>query len=381
MLTASAAAQTDSKNAQQPYRVGVILPLSGQVASLGTYVRKGLELAQGSLPPEERNLVRLIFEDDQFDPAKTVVAYQRLDSVEGLDAVFVIGSPPANALAPLTEHKQQILVAIGASDPSIVAGRQYAFIHWVIPPVLGQSLAEELVRRDFKAISFISGETSGAQADVRGAVEALQALGAGSRIVYNQSFAKEETDFRTAIAAMRQKHSDVVVVVLYPGAISAFLKQARSLKLGAEIAGMETFEDESEVRASQGALVGAWYVNAARPTDDFVAMYKKAYGEYPGWASANAFDTLKLINQAAALSHGGHDEIRKFLATLKDYHGAAGLYSASGDNRFQLPAVLKRVTASGFEEISNSAPAPLTKLTDPIQNLQTRPAMAEHEPR
>ena len=39
---------------RRPYRVGVILPLSGQVASLGHYVRRGVELAIEELPAAER---------------------------------------------------------------------------------------------------------------------------------------------------------------------------------------------------------------------------------------------------------------------------------------------------------------------------------------
>jgi ABC-type branched-subunit amino acid transport system substrate-binding protein len=36
----------------KPYRVGVIIPLSGQVASMGGYVRNGMDLAIKDLPPE-----------------------------------------------------------------------------------------------------------------------------------------------------------------------------------------------------------------------------------------------------------------------------------------------------------------------------------------
>jgi len=41
----------------------------------------------------------------------------------------------------------------------------------------------------------------------------------------------------------------------------------------------------------------------------------------------------------------------QFLHTVKDFNGALGTYSASGDNRFTLPAAIKVITADGFKKI------------------------------
>ena len=337
--------------AARPYRIAVILPLSGQVASLGGYVRKGIELALEDLNPDERAGIELLFEDDEFDPKKTVSAYTALSQRKPLDAVFVLGSPTANALAPITERNKQILIAIGASDPGIVKDRRYAFVHWVIPPVLGQRLAEELLRRDFQRIAFITAEVSGALADTNAAVAALQERGAAGRVVYNEAFFKGDTDYRAVIGALKGKSPQAVVVVLFPGALSSFMKQARQLQVRAELVGMETFEDEGEVKAAEGAMLGAWYVNGADPAPDFVSRYRAKHGEHPGWASANGYDALVLTAHAAS---GGSEGVREHLTSLKDYRGAAGTYSASGDNRFLLPAALKQVTREGFVTITTS---------------------------
>lgn len=334
------------------YRLAVIIPLTGPVASLGKYVKEGVELAYQALPPERRSRLELLFEDDQFDPKQTLSAYQRLSASKPLDAVFVIGSPPANALAPITERNKQILMAIGGSDPSIVKDRRYAFIHWVIPSVLGRRLADELLRLDFQRIAFIAGEASGALADKQAAIDSLTANGAAQRVIFNDSFERNVTDYRATINTLKAKHADAVVLVLFPGALSAFAKQARQLDLGAELVGMETFEDEAEVKAAEGALNNAWYVNASDPTPEFAARYRAAYGTYPGWAAANGFDSLRLIADAIAVG-ADSDTVREFLGKVHDYHGAAGIYSASGDNRFLLPAALKRITAAGFESLEN----------------------------
>lgn len=351
ILLIAAAAGAEEK---QVYRIGVILPLSGQVASLGEYVRDGLQLALRDLPAAQRQSISVEFEDDQFDPKRTVSAYHALAARGRLDAVFVIGSPPANALVPLTERKKQILVAIGGSDPSISVGRRFAFIHWVTPDVLGRRLAEELVRRRLRRIAFVSAEVTGCLADLNGALRALEQLGAADTVVYNRSFSKEETDFRAPIAEIKNVKAQAVVVILFPGALSSFAKQARRLSLSAELVGMETFEDRSEVQAADGALDGAWYVNAAAADSSFSARYQNAFGRPPGWASANAYDTLRLVAEAAAASGGENEPAARWLSSVKDYSGAAGKYSASGDHRFLLPAALRRVRPDAFVDIDKS---------------------------
>lgn len=330
-----------------PYRVGVILPLSGPMSSLGQYVKRGIDLGYEHLPADLRSRVELCYEDDEFLPAKTISAYRKLSGSPGIDAAFVIGSTPANALTPIVEADRKILIAIGASDASIAVGKEYSFIHWVIPPVLGEVLARELVRRDFKRIAIEVVDASGGVALGDGLKFALEKLGQGGRILQYERFQNSQSDFRTEISRLKSKRADAVVLAFFPGPLSSFAKQYRSSGLAADLIGMETFEDAGEVKNAEGALTGRWYVNASDPTPWFVDAYKAKYGEAPGWASANGFDSVTLIAKAAAVSTE-NARVRDYLRSVSDYSGAAGIYSASGDNRFNLPAVLKTITADGF---------------------------------
>jgi branched-chain amino acid transport system substrate-binding protein len=340
-----------SAEEKDPYDVVAILPLSGQVASLGNYVKNGIDLAIEQLPERERSLIRVHYEDDQFAAEKTLSAYRKSLQTGRLDAVFVLGSTPGNALAPVVERDKKILLAIGASDPTIVSGREYSFIHWVIPPVLGEALSTELLKRKFERIAILSAEQSGALADVDALTESLAKAGRSDSIVVRKDVAPTETDYRTFLALATQKKSEAIVAVLFPGALSSFARQFRASGLKAELVGMESFEDEGELKASGGALAGGWYVNAADSSSEFVDRYKEKYGSHPGWGSANGYDSLNLIAKAVTEKGDRSDNVRSFLKSLKDYSGACGTYSASGDNRFTLPAQLKMVTANGFEPL------------------------------
>lgn len=354
VLSAVISLNTAADAAPPKYRIALIIPLTGPVASLGEYVRNGATYAYENLDPALRERIELIVSDDQFDPKQTLSIYNQLSTQAPVDAVFVLGSSPAIALAPITERKKQILMAIGASDPTIVEGRRYAFIHWVIPSVLGAHLADELIRRDFRRVAFIAGEASGTIADTTATSHELAKRGFGDRVVFSESYEKGLTDYRTVISTLKSKQADAVVLAMFPGALSAFVKQAKQLELRAEIIGMETFEDEAEVKASDGTMQGLWYVNASDPTGDFAEKYRGRWGTHPGWGSGNAFDAMALVGRAIAAGKSDADSVREYLRSVTIYKGASGTYSASGDNRFNLPASLKRIVGEKFVVIENS---------------------------
>lgn len=341
-------AETDSR-----YRIAAILPLTGQVASMGGYLKSGLDLAYQKLSEDQKKQIEIVYEDDQFNPTLTIAAYRKLSIAGRLDAVFVLGSPTANALVPLVERNKNILIAIGASDPGIAIGKQFSFIHWVIPSVLGETLAHEIARRNLKKIAIVSAQTTGALADADALTQALAQVSKENCISYRHDVLATDTDFRSTIAKVRDKSVDGVVAVLFPGALSSFAKQFRASGIKAELIGMETFEDESEVAASAGALEGAWFVNAASPTAGFVSQYQEKFSRYPGWGVANAFDTLNLLAKGLEQAKREPEQMRNFLRSIQNYQGAAGKYSASGDNRFLLPAELKQIVKGTFERINH----------------------------
>ena len=350
LLPAIADAEQQQTPAAQ-FRIGVILPLSGESASLGNYARKAVELAYQQRSAAERRQVALFFEDDRWNVTLSVTAYHKLVDEKGVQAIMVMGSAVGNALAPLAERDRVVLIALGASDFNLVKGRHFSFLHWVTPETEGQEAVKEMLLRDYKRIAFITAEQVGWLAVYKAVLEALKRSGRGDRVVLDQTYLPEERDFHTYIARARQKDVNAIVIGLLPGSLSAFVKLARQAGISADFIGLETFEDENEVKAASGALYGQWYVNAGEPTPEFIELYRKGYQEYPAWTCSNSFDSVNLLVDGFKINGANTGAIAQYLATLKDYHGAAGRYSATGDQRFTLPATVKVVTKNGFEPL------------------------------
>ncbi len=335
------------------FRIGVILPLSGPSASVGQSVRQGIELAFKQLPPDMQAHVRLIVEDDSWNPAHSVAAYKKLISSDKINALLVVGSSVGNALAPLVERVKIPMIAIGASDRNVTKGRTFVFSHWVTPEAEAQLLVAEMIRRKYSGIGIICMQQDGLLVICDAVRSAMRSAGIADKVLLDESFDRGELDFRSYISKVRAKKVDAIVTALLPGALSSFARQIRHSGFDVQLVGVELFEDASEVKASEGALVGSWYTNIDAPTSSFEESFQKEYGVSPGFGSANGYDSLSLLVQAWQQSKSiDGAALVKSLSSTKDYSGAAGTYAVTADNRFNLPAALKEVTDAGFRKIS-----------------------------
>ncbi|MCB0309793.1 MAG: ABC transporter substrate-binding protein, partial [Bdellovibrionales bacterium] len=228
---------------------------------------------------------------------------------------------------------------------------KYVFNHWVTPETEAALLAKEIKRRRYQRIAFINSEHEGIIAVFNAIRDKFKQEGLWDKVVLEEFYLADTTDCRTFLTKARAAQPDVMMVLLLSSGISTFAKQALESGIMAEIAGMELFEDEHVVQAANGALYGKWYVNSDEFDPEFIDLYRQRYKEFPGWASANAYDAVTLLAIGARKFGKNSEQIAKFLKELSDYKGAAGRYSATGDNRFTIPAAVKIIEKDGFKKI------------------------------
>jgi branched-chain amino acid transport system substrate-binding protein len=321
-------------------KIGIIMPLSGEAATFAAPLKQGLELGLKTLPQDLQSQIELKFEDDGLDPKRSISAFN-LQANWGAAAVVNFSSGTAHALAPLAEKTKIPLIAI-ASDKNIVKGREFSFIHWVSAAAEGLVAAEELKKRGHKTLAIIAGEHPGTIA----IQEALADSFGWDGVVLSETFISDIRDFRGVISKVQRLNPAAVSIILFPGQCAAFAKQLKQSGYKGEISGFEVMGDPNEVKAAGGALNGIWYVDASSGTPSFLSAFKKAYGEDAGtYSAANGYDIIQLLATAWKNGKRTGPEIADYLATLKDYSGALGTYSATGDHLFTLAAVVKNTSA------------------------------------
>ena len=329
------------------YRVGVILPLTGESANSGKACANAITLAQEDLPAEIKPRLHLFVEDDANVARNTVSVFQQLASRRSINAVISYFSNTAKAIAPLVEGQGMTMIAI-ATDPEVVTGRKRSFNLWVTPEQEGRALLSELTRRGYRRIAMVSAIQSGLLA-IKKAFD--EQRGKEPEIVLSKEYPADTKDFRPFLSQLKtRKDIDGIFVNLMFGQIGIFAKQAREMLIEAPLFAVEVFEDPAEVAASGGALLGQWYIQADDASSGFLERYAKRFPGESTYSAGNCYDAVLLLSEALQRGTPPQD-LPSFLAGLKDFKGSLGVYSATGDQRFSLPATVKIVTADGFSKL------------------------------
>lgn len=86
-----AGATSAQKPTSKEVRIGVIIPLSGDMAVHGQEIRRAMELALEQARKDPMSYeYRLLFEDNQLDGAKSVTAARRLIDLEKVDVIITL---------------------------------------------------------------------------------------------------------------------------------------------------------------------------------------------------------------------------------------------------------------------------------------------------
>lgn len=122
---------TAAAPAGDPYRIGVVMPLSGPVAFIGTPMLATLQAQVDYINEVEGGVngrpIELIVEDDGGDAARATSALRGLDD-QGVSAI--LGVPLASAIAsaaPAAEELEITLLTIGAVPSILREDPQYLF--------------------------------------------------------------------------------------------------------------------------------------------------------------------------------------------------------------------------------------------------------------
>jgi branched-chain amino acid transport system substrate-binding protein len=336
--------------APRKVKLGAILALTGTIANSGAACRNGIEMALQELPAERRNNIEVLIEDDENLPRKTLSAFAKLVDEDRVDAVITYFSGTSKSVAPLADKKGVAMIAI-ASDPEVVAGRSHVFNLWVSPEAEVGAMLKEIQCRGYRNVAVAVATQQGALAFKKIFDEKRSGLVA---VALEEEYLVDARDFRPFLSKVKAAGKlDAMFVEVMFGQAGLFAKQAREMGISLPLFSVEVFEDPAEVAAAAGALTGQWYVQADDPMGEFLKRYQQKYPGQSSYTAANCYDAVNLV--AAAVAKGTPvNELHRFLANLKDYAGALGAYSASGDNCFSLPAAVKIVTADGFRKLNDA---------------------------
>jgi len=324
------------------YKVGIILPLSGDLASLGESTKNGVLLALKNSKLNEK--IEVVFEDDHFDPTATVASFNKLTSIDGVNALICFASGPCSAIAPLAENNKTPLIAI-ASNPKIQENKNFVVRLEIAPSEEAKTLLAYLKTKQYNRIASIITMQDGVQA---GYAELKKDQFYTDKEAYSENVAPDLKDFRANLTKILEQKPDLIFVGLLLGQAGDFGRQAKEMGYTGDFIGLNFLEGEETLTAAKGSLDNLVYTNAKETELAFNQLYENTYHKAKMPGAAHVYDALNLINQALEQNKSSNEELAKYLNSIKDYNGALGTFSSTLTHEFTLPVMLKTIKNNQF---------------------------------
>ncbi len=315
MILAALIGSTPALAQSSKVKIGFVNTFSGPNASIGNDERDGFELALDHLGRKMGGIdVEVFYEDDQMKPDAGRQVTEKLIQVHNVD--FITGFNWSNvllaSLKPAVDSKT--FLVSGNAGPSQIAGElcsPYFFsTSWQndqTPMAMGETLNQRGVKKLFVlAPNYAAGKDMAA-----GVKQTFK----GEVVGEDYTRWPGQLDFSAELTKVRSVKPDAVWV-FYPGQAGAqFIQQYAQTGLKDQIPLYSVFTvDAITLPLIKDIALGhlstqSWVPDLENPQNKrFVADFRKKYGRYPSYYSAQHYDAAMLIDSAVKAVKGNFTE-------------------------------------------------------------------------
>jgi branched-chain amino acid transport system substrate-binding protein len=311
--------------AEDAVRIGLILPMTGGQASTGKQIDNAIKLymkQHGDTVAGKK--IEVILKDDGAVPDKTKTAAQELIVNDKVNFIAGFGvTPAALAAAPLASQAK-IPEVVMAAGTSIITEKSPYIVRTSF--TLAQSstiIGDWAVKNGIKKVATLTSDYAPGNDALNFFKEHFTA--GGGEIVEEVKVPLQNPDFAPFLQRMKDAKPDAMFVFVPAGQGGNFMKQyaERGLdKAGIKVIGPGDVMDDDVLNGMGDAALGtvtAHLYSAAHPSamnKDFVAAYKKDFGNRPGFMAVSGYDGIHLIYEALKKT-GGDTNGDKLIEAMK----------------------------------------------------------------
>ena len=313
--------------AQEAFKIGLILPMTGQSASTGKQIEAAarLYMAQDGNTVAGRK-IELIVKDDGGVPDATKRMAQELVVNDKVGVLSGFGlTPLALATAPIATQSKTPMVVMAAATSSITEASPFIVRTSFTLPQCAVAMGDWAPKNGMKrVVTLVSDYGPGIDAE-RYFKERMQLNSA--QVIESLRVPLRNPDFAPFLQKVRDLKPDALFVFVPSGAGAAVMKQflERGMdKAGIKLIGTGDLTDDDQLNdMGEGALgvVTAHHYSAAHPSalnKKFVEAFKKANnGLRPNFMAVGGYDGMRVIYEALKNTKGGQGGGEAMLAAMK----------------------------------------------------------------
>lgn len=321
--------------AQETYKLGVTIPMSGPLGIWGDRLMNGMNIAMEEINAKggiKGKKIELVYEDHKGDPNTGVAAYRKLVSVDKVPVVITIFTGIVFAQIPVADETKTIIFSGGVQHPDFTKKSRWAFRNTTNANQEIETVAEVALRELKKkkiAVLHVNDEVG------RYYKETMERKTKefGGEIIVVDAYENAGTDFRSQLTKVRAARPEILAILgTGTKALAQVVKQSAELGIKAQILSNSATEAADIIDVAGKAAEGIIYAIPAFDPDskdplvaNFVKKYKeKSGGKIPDNFAGSFHDAVKIL--ALAIEKGGYDaeKMRSVLLTIKDFPGVTG---------------------------------------------------------
>jgi len=304
--------------AEETFKIGLILPMTGPFASTGKQIEAAarLYMAQNGSTVAGKK-VELIVKDDTSAPDVTKRIAQEMVVNDKVNVLAGFGlTPLAFATAPIATQSKTPMVVMAAATSSITQASPFVVRTSFALPQAAVAMADWAPNNGIKkVVTLVSDYGPGIDAEK---FFKERMLFNGGQVLDTLRVPMRNPDFAPFLQKVRDLKPDAMFVFVPSGAGSAVMKQfaERGMdKAGIKIIGTGDITDDDILNGMGDVAIGAvtshhYSASHNSPLNKkFVAAFEKANaGMRPNFMAVGGYDGMRVIYEAAKATKGGSGE-------------------------------------------------------------------------
>lgn len=313
--------KNDKPSSAAHLKIGLISGTTGDYAVVGENWDKGVELAKDEwLAAHPDQQITMIAENDEFDGKKGLSAYQKLSSVDGVDAFVSATTATIDAAYGLIHQSGKPFIQ--GFEQSQPAEKDNIFQVWPSGIPTETLLGQYVKQKGYKDVAIVISQNITTWTNFANAFKKGYAASTTDVIVDANN-----KDVRTDVLKLLSFKPDAVVLYTVPKQAALIVKEVQKQSKNPPIfvwdQDIQTGEkDIKEVLGGSSALNGSIAMVTAGDKDAqaFVDAYKKKYGEEPGIGASTGYDAFNTLMKAY------DPDVNTWLKNIQnsDFMGASG---------------------------------------------------------
>lgn len=313
------------KESQEYYKIGTILHLTGDQASIANAFLEGINLSVEEINKKggiNNKKIKLIVEDSQLTPLQAYNSAVKLVEIDNVDAIILASYLEGMATGHYLEENNIPSIVLWDTAKDLEEIGEYLFGMGIWTPSSGEKAAHFSYNNlNLKRMAIINNNNEWSLSVSEYFQEKFEKL--GGEILFTETInPKDSIDYRTTILKLSNKDIDGVYTPITDGVIN-FYKQYYESGLDFQIVTSDIISYE-DIIGNEMFFENIYQTLPLDPTgevaDTFIEKYQNKYNKEPTQILYNAwgYDSVYLIKEAL-----NYNSIKEGLYSLK-YNGVSG---------------------------------------------------------